>query len=108
VRHLINFLFKQSAKNQRKKGQSNYAQRQLEDFQSRVQEKQPPAWSSSTRQIENEVNNQLKVFQSYVRDIKEASLRLEELSKMLKSGEISENIYKLLLNELSSNLSLSV
>jgi hypothetical protein len=105
---LINFLFKQSAKNQRKRDASNYAQRQLEDFQSRVQEKQPPAWSSSTRQIENEVNAQLKVFQSYVRDIKEASLRLEELSKMLKSGEISENIYKLLLNELSSNLSLSV
>jgi len=105
---MIKFLFRQTAKNQRKRKFSNYSQRQLEDFQSRVQENQPPAWSSSTRQIENEVNAQLKVFQSYVRDIKEASLRLEELSKMLKSGEISENIYKLLLDELSSNLSLSV
>lgn len=104
---LTNFLFRRDTKDRRRR-EDSYVQRHLEDFQSYAQEKQPPSWSSSAKQIESEVDNQLKIFQLHVKEVKETSLRLEELSKMLKSGEITENIYKLLLEELSSNLSLSI
>jgi len=108
MRSLINFLFRRNTKGRRRR-EDSYKQRHLEDFQSYTQEKQQsPSWSSSTKQIESEVDDQLKIFQLHVKEVKETSLRLEELSKMLKSGEITENIYKLLLEELSSNLSLSI
>ncbi|MEM2146345.1 MAG: hypothetical protein QW279_13355, partial [Candidatus Jordarchaeaceae archaeon] len=85
----------------------NIIQKNLEEFQS-SQEKQSPIWPLSIRVIENEVNDQLKAFQQCVREIKDSSVRLEELTKLLKSGEISENIYKILLDELSDNLSPSI
>ncbi|MCD6465257.1 hypothetical protein J7L27_02690 [Candidatus Bathyarchaeota archaeon] len=84
-------------------------QRRLIEYQQPSRkEEETPTWSFSVREISNEVNNQLKVFQSYIKEIKEASIRLEELTKMLKSGEISENVYNILLDEISNNLSLSI
>ena len=93
------------AKDQKEKDENS--QKQLENFQSSI-EKRISSWNLSTRQIENEVNNYLKDFQSYIKDVKDASLRLEELTKMLKSGEISEHIYNVILDELSNYFSLSI
>ncbi|MCD6470624.1 hypothetical protein J7L29_07495, partial [Candidatus Bathyarchaeota archaeon] len=70
------------AKDQKEKDENS--QKQLENFQSSM-EKRISLWNLSIRQIENEVNNYLKDFQSYIKDVKDASLRLEELTKMLKS-----------------------
>lgn len=84
------------------------AQKRLENFHAPPKEEQPSLRFPSIKQIENEVNEQLRVFQSHIKDIKYSSLRLEELIKMFKSGEISENAYKLLMDELSSSLSLSI
>lgn len=92
-----------------KKKSGNKIQRRLIEYQQPSRkEEEAPAWSISVREITNEVNEQLKVFQSYIKEIKEASIRLEELTKMLKSGEISENVYNVLLDEISNNLSLSI
>lgn len=97
-------FFMRKSKDQR---ESIRPQKKLENFQV-PPEKTAPPWSLSIRQVENEVNDQLKAFQLYIEDIKDASLRLEELIKMLKSGEISEHIYNLILDELSSHLSSSI
>jgi len=53
------------------------------------------------------VNENLKAFNSCVKAIKETSLKLKELNKLLKSGEISESVYMLIMEELSRNLSAS-
>ena len=92
----------------RKKSSNKLQRRLIEYQQSSRKEEETPTWSFSVREIANEVNNQLKVFQSYIKEIKEASIRLEELTKMLKAGEISENVYNILLDEISNNLSLSI
>jgi len=71
--------------------------------------KQPvPARATSVGQIEEEVNSALKAFQSSVKEIKETTLKLEELTKMFKSGEIPENVYRLVMDELGAHLSMSV
>lgn len=104
---MLDFLFKRS-KSKRQKRISDYIEGSLKNFDRPPQEKEVPVWSSSLRQIENEVNSQIKSFQTYLSEIKDTSLRLEELNKMLESGEISKNAYDLLLNELGSVLSSSI
>jgi len=88
----------------------NPFQRQLDAFQTPPQEekKRLPVQEISIKELESEVNKYLKDFQSYIKRIKETSLRLDELTKLLKSGEISENAYRLIMNELGELLSLSV
>lgn len=86
-------------------------QRQLETFQpapSPPEARRPLISEVSIKQLESEVNEYLKDFQSYVRQIKETSLSLEELTKLLKSGEIPENAYRLIAEELGKQLSISV
>jgi hypothetical protein len=80
-------------------------QARLEGFQYPPPEKNLPPWTISLKEVEGEVDNNLKALQSHIRDVKEVSLKLEELARMLKSGEISESIYRILLGELSGNLS---
>ena len=104
---MLDFLFKRS-KSKRQKRISDYIEGSLKNFDRSPQEKEMPIWSSSLRQIENEVNSQIRSFQTYLSEIKDTSLRLEELNKMLESGEISKNVYGLLLNELGSVLSSSI
>lgn len=102
------FHFKQlGGENQTKRKAISVAQRSLEDFQP-AQEKQSSEWLSSIKVIENEVNNQIRSFQHYIREIKDSSIRFEELTKMFRLGEISENIYRVLLEELSNDLSPSI
>ena len=76
--------------------------------QPQQKKKIPPISKVSIKHLENEVGNYLKDFQSSVKQIKETSLGLEELAKLLKSDEISENAYRLILNELGAHLSLLV
>ena len=98
-------LFRWRSKDRRKK--NKHLQKRLENFHS-SQENNVSAWGSSIRQIEDEVNKELTAFQSHIEDIKDSALSLEELTKMLKSGEISEYVYNLILDELSNHLSSSI
>ncbi len=110
---MLGFLFKRT-----KKSSNNLLpkvrvidpfQRHLDGFQTPPQGKDvPSARTTSARQIEDEIDDELKAFQSYVKEVKETSLKLEALTKMLKSGEIPENAYKLIINELGNQLSASV
>ena len=85
------------------------SQRQLDTFQPRPPEKKPvPTWTQSMSQLETEVSDDLKAFESYVKGIRETSLKLEQLAKMLQSGEIAENVHRLILDELGDHLSKSV
>jgi len=85
------------------------AQARLESFQYLPPEKRSNfLWFSSIKEVEGEVDNNLKVLQLSIKNVKEVSLKLEELTKMLKSGEISESIYETLLDELDGVLSSSV
>lgn len=109
---MLGFLFKSSKKLPSNSSQKNRAvdpfQRQLAGLQTPRQEKQPPPKVTSVRQIEDEVNEEVKAFQSHVKEMKETSLKLEELTKMLKSGEIPDNAYKVIIGELGDHLSMSV
>lgn len=101
-------FFWRSKKEESRQRKVDRAQKRLEDFKSAQNEKQAPAWISSIGKIENEVNEKIKTFNSNIKNIKAFSLRLEELVKMLNSGEISQSIYDLLLEELSNDLSLLI
>ncbi|MEM1990824.1 MAG: hypothetical protein QW782_09390, partial [Candidatus Bathyarchaeia archaeon] len=85
----------------------NRAQRRLDNYKP-APEKNLPPWILSLREVENDVDKNIKALQSRIKDVNEVSLKLEELTKMLKSGEISESIYKILLDELSGSLSSTV
>ncbi|MEM2431740.1 MAG: hypothetical protein QXO15_01615 [Nitrososphaerota archaeon] len=101
-------LFRKSKVEESRQKKVDKAQRRLEDFKSSQNEKQAPAWILAIKKIESEVNEKIRVFNSNIKNIKAFSLRLEELVKMLNSGEISQNIYDLLLEELSNDLSLLI
>jgi uncharacterized membrane protein len=62
----------------------------------------------SIKKLEKAVNDYLKSFEVHVKRIKDTSLSLEELAKLLSSGEISENAYELIMDELGVQLSQSV
>jgi len=73
------------------------------------EKKEPcPPRATSIKPIEDETNAELKAFQSAVKEVKETSLKLEELTKLFKSGEIPENAYKLVMSELGDHLSMLV
>lgn len=69
----------------------------------------PPSGNeASTKRPEDDIEVAIKAFKSHVENVKEVSLRLEELGKMLKSGELSENVYRMIMDELGDQLSISV
>jgi len=109
---LLGFLFRRSRKTPnipvQKSRLVHPTQRQLDGFQTFSQEKERAFPVASATQTEDEVNEELKAFQSCVKSIKETSLKLEELAKMFKSGQIPENAYKLIIKELGDQISISV
>jgi len=108
----LGFLLKRLSKssNKQKGGIFDPYQKQLEIFQiqPQPQERRPITKPISAKQIENETNEVLKAFQTYVKEVKETSLKLNELKKMLKSGEIPESAYNIILKELGTQLSISI
>jgi len=109
---LLGFLFRRSRKTPNMLVQKSRvvhpSQRQLDGFQTFSQGKERASLVGSTTQTEDEVNEELKAFQSCVKSIKEISLKLEELAKMLKSGQIPENAHRLIIKELGDQISISV
>jgi len=100
---------KSSSVSSRKGRVADSFQRQIDRFQPPPQEERRPlSHATSFREIEDEANGYLAGFESYVEQIRETSLRLEELAKLLKSGDISESAYGLIMDELGEALSLSV
>jgi len=110
---LLRFLRRRRRKSSSVSSQKGRAgdsfQRQLDGFQPPPQEESRPLSQATTfRDIDDEANEYLGDFQSYVNQIRETSLRLEELAKLLKSGDISESAYNLIMDELGEQLSSSV
>ncbi|MBS7614699.1 hypothetical protein KEJ18_03080 [Candidatus Bathyarchaeota archaeon] len=62
----------------------------------------------SIKELENIVENCIFEFQSKVKRVKEISLSLEELLKLLKTSEIPETAYNLIMDELGTQLSITV
>jgi hypothetical protein len=85
-------------------------QRRLDEVEPSPQEKVRPTPfpEISIKQLESEVDDYLKEFQSYVKRVKETSLSLDELAKLLKSGDIPQTAYDLIVDELGTQLSESV
>jgi len=111
VKTLLGFLFKRSKKTLNNSLQKSRffdsSQKKLNSFQTPPRESRLNTQAVSVGQLRDEVNENLKAFQSCVKAIKETSLKLEELNKILKSGEISENVYMLIMKELSERLLVS-
>ncbi|MDH5687516.1 MAG: hypothetical protein OEZ48_06620 [Candidatus Bathyarchaeota archaeon] len=106
---MVGFLFKRFRKSKTENRVIDPYQRQLNGFHNLQQDRKATLGPRvSISQIEDEVKENLKAFQSYIEGIKETSLKLEELRKMLRSGEISENVYKLISDKLGEQLSVSL
>lgn len=110
---MVGFFFKRS-----KKSSYNFLeesrvvdpyQKQLDVFQASSQErKSSSSLRVSVKQIEDDVEEDLRDLQSYIEDVKVVSLQLEELRKMLRSGEVSESTCVLIREELGGQLSMSL
>jgi len=82
---------------------------QLDVFQERKQEApKPPPPTVQTVPVERlreEAEEKLKIFQSNIKEMKDLSLKMEELAKLFRSGEISKSIYDVIRAEMGSRLS---
>jgi len=87
-------------------GWPNY-QTSLETFQPAPEpeeEKMVSVPDFSVKHLEKDIDSYLTEFQRYSKQIDETSVRLEELSKLLKSGEISQNTYDSIADDLGRQL----
>jgi len=101
---LLDFLFKSKKRSSRKNRASVPFQKQLE-FQVAPQRKSRfPSKAISFKQMEGIVKDDLEIFQAHMKEVREASLKLEELEKMLRSGEITENTYDVIAAELGERI----
>ena len=83
----------------------------LDEFQSvRSQEEKrvTPLPEVTSRHLEDEINENITKFQKYAKQIEETSLRLEEVTKLLKNGEIPQSAYDFIAVDLSKQLSSTV
>jgi hypothetical protein len=114
VKNLASFLKrvgrKSSAGSAKKQRIPTPVQRRLDEAKSVTQDKDKlvPISEVSIKDLDNEVDEYLKEFQSYVKRVKEISLSLEELAKLSKTGEIPETAHTLIMDELGNQLSVSV
>jgi chromosome segregation ATPase len=86
------------------------AQRRLDEAKTASQAKNNlvPISEVSIKDLDDQVNEYLKEFQSHVKRVKELSLSLEELTKLTKTGEIPETAHALIMDELGNQLSVAV
>ncbi len=83
----------------------------LDEFQSvRPQEekKVAPFPEVTSKHLEDEINDNITQFQKFTKQIEETSLRLGEVTKLLKNGEIPQSAYNLIAEDLSGQLSVTV
>ncbi len=108
---MFGFLFRRTKKiNNNLYGRERaIPQSRLDNFQTAKQEKEPYLFLRvSIEEIEEEVGNVMKDFRSYIDEIKEVSMKIDELSKMFKRGEITGSVYQSIMKELSNSLSFLV
>lgn len=110
---MVGFFLDRSKKSSgnvlRKSPVADRYQKQLDVYQEPPQDRKSSSGSGvSTNQIENEAEKDIEALQSHIEDVKLVSLQLEELRKMLRSGEISESTCGLLKAELGDQLSMSL
>jgi len=63
------------------------------------------AYEAPAKLLEDEVEEHIKDFQSCIKQIKETSLSLKELSKLQTSGDIAEDAYRQIVEELGEQMS---
>ncbi len=83
----------------------------LDEFQSvRPQEEKraTPLPEVTSKHLEDEINENITQFQKYAKQIEETSIRLEEVTKLLKNGEIPQSAYDFIAVDLSKQLSTTV
>ncbi|MBS7615551.1 DUF362 domain-containing protein, partial [Candidatus Bathyarchaeota archaeon] len=110
---LIFFLSRRSQNHTVQASKTNTVSRQIIAVESKPisakEEKKVVLFSEiSLKQLEEEIKDKTSKFQQHVKQIEEASIRLDEASKLLDSGEISKNIYDVLMADLAKQLTSSV
>jgi hypothetical protein len=86
-------------------------QTELDEFQPvRLQEEKKitPLPEVTSKHLEDEINDNITLFQRYTKQIEETSIRLEEVTKLIKNGEIPQIAYDFIAEDLSKQLSTSV
>jgi len=104
---LLDFLFK-SKKISSRNQVSDPFQKQLEFHVTPQKKSRFPSKAISFKQMEDMVKDDLEIFQAHMKEVRDASLKLKELEKMLGSGEITENTYDVIRAELGERTASSL
>lgn len=87
----------------------NPSQQQLNSFQENSEREQPLSGrASSPEPVIDDTQKMLETFRIRVNEVKGISLKMDELTKLYNSGEISKKVYDTIKSELSNYLSSSV
>jgi len=105
---LLDFLFKPKKRSSRKNRVSDPFQKQLEFYVTPQKESRFPSKAISFKQMEDAVKEDLEIFQAHMKEVREVSLKLKELERMLSSGEITENAYEVIAAELGERMASSL
>jgi len=105
---LFQFLFKSKKRSSRKNRVSDPFQKQLEFHVTPQKKSRFPSKAISFKQMEDTVKDDLEIFKAHMKEVREASLKLEELENMLKSEEITESTYDVITAELGERMTSSL
>jgi len=86
-------------------------QTELSEFQPvhlQKEKKITPIPEVTSKHLEDEINDNITTFQQHTKQIEETSIRLEEVTKLIKNGEIPQSAYDFIAEDLSKQLSASV
>ena len=104
---MLQFLFKSKKRSSRNRVSDPF-QKQLEFHVTSQKKRRFPSEAFSFKQMEDTVKEDLEIFQTHMKEVREASLELEELENMLRSGEITKNTYDVIRAELGERMASSL
>jgi len=104
---LLDFLSRLKRKKSKRKRPYDPFQRRL-DFGDVPKSKSFPPKTNSFKQMKNRVKEDLEFFRMYMKEVRNASLKMEELERMVRSGEVAKSTYDMIAAELGEIMTSSL
>ena len=104
----LGFLFRRSNGNPENRSGKSYVHKPQRIARTSQTYEPSSLVKTSIRQLEDNAESDIRTFRSHVREVRQISAKLGELTRMLESSEVSENTYGIVMDELGTQLSFSV